>query len=629
MSAGRRRRPLLLTLGGAVILLQAVLVAALALAGAAEVRRIERVDRLAELDRIATLVGPGLAALEDEAALRQRVAGAGAATGVRITVIDAQGRVLADSLRDPADMDNHRYRPEVAAALAEGHGWSERRSRTLDRPMLYTARRHRDTSGRDRIIRVAHPRGAAGSAVAALTRTIAAMGLASVVVTALMVALLSRRLAGTLRALAGEARRFASGDLRHRLPEPGIEELAQLCLALNDMARVLDEQMELLRGQRNQQQAILHSMSNGVLALDLEQRVLAMNRAAEQLLAQSGERARGRLLQEVLRDPPLIGFVQAALESPRRSAELALERDGVHRVQAVSETLRDARGEPAGVLIILNDVTELRRLESIRSDFAANVSHELRTPITNIKGYVETMLEMDAAGPDADQLRRFLGVVKANADRLAAIVEDILALTRLEQPRAQDSLERECAPVERLLQAVAAQFEPAAAAKRITLANAAPSGLGVLVHRHLAEQAVGNLLSNAINYSPGETTVTLSAAPAPDGLVRISVADQGPGIAREHLTRIFERFYRVDRARSRALGGTGLGLAIVKHVALVHGGRVEVESEPGRGSTFHLFLPGSGPEASGAAEPDHRPAVPGEAGPDSRGRSAEGREDPA
>jgi two-component system phosphate regulon sensor histidine kinase PhoR len=241
------------------------------------------------------------------------------------------------------------------------------------------------------------------------------------------------------------------------------------------------------------------------------------------------------------------------------------------------------------LLVLMTDVTELRRLETIRSDFAANVSHELRTPITSIKGYVETMLDVGVR--DEAQTRRFLEIIGRSVARLASIVEDLLALARLEQPGTRSTLEKQSAALKRVIESAVAEFEDDARAKNMTLVTRVPGDLRMLANVQLIEQALGNLISNAVKYSPPGTSVTITADVNANGDVVISVSDQGPGIPSEHLTRIFERFYRVDRARSREMGGTGLGLSIVKHIARVHGGSATVESEVGHGSTFRLTIP--------------------------------------
>ncbi|MCP3902021.1 MAG: PAS domain-containing protein [Planctomycetes bacterium] len=390
--------------------------------------------------------------------------------------------------------------------------------------------------------------------------------------------------------LASAAGRFAEGQLGHAVPRPRASELASLADALNHMAGELHTRIGQLQAQRGEQSTIIQSMSDGMIAMDVDQRVLTVNRAAERLLALDDRAARGRLLQEILREPELNRFVAEAIDAQGTvRGELRLQFGGGKDVEVRGEPMLDEHRQRVGVLLLVNDVTQLRRLVRIRSDFAANVSHELRTPITNIKGYVETML--DVGWDDEEQTRDFLGVIVRAADRLEAIIEDLLSLAELEQTSGPDRVGWEDVPVGLIVRSVITGFEAAAAAKSITTRDEIDAGLAVRGSHQLLEQAVGNLLSNAINYSPEGTEIVIRANAIDETTLELSVADQGPGIAPQHLPRLFERFYRVDLARSRALGGTGLGLAIVKHIALVHGGRTEVTSELGAGSVFTLVLP--------------------------------------
>jgi len=353
----------------------------------------------------------------------------------------------------------------------------------------------------------------------------------------------------------------------------------------------LRDELQLLQARQSEQRIIQQSMSTGMIALDDEQRVLSINRAAEQLLGVRESIAMGKPLRESLHEPELNRFINQALGAANQSsAEFQLLGKSSATVHAMGEPLRNGENKPVGLLVLLSDVTRLKKLEAMRSDFAANVSHELRTPITNIMGYVETL--RDVGMDDREQTRKFLDIVHRNTERLAFIVEDLLSLARLERPEARENLARELTPVRPIIEATIAQFEAARAEKniRIEVDALAPPSLQAMVDAQFIEQALGNLLSNAIKYSPANTTVKIRARLV-SGEIELAVIDQGPGIAREHLPRLFERFYRVDRARSREMGGTGLGLAIVKHIALVHGGRVEVESEQGKGSTFRLVLP--------------------------------------
>jgi two-component system phosphate regulon sensor histidine kinase PhoR len=513
-------------------------------------------------------------------------------TATRISVILGDGQVIADSDSDPHTMESHADRPEVQAALRGQLNPASRTSHTTREQTVYVARAIKRDGQPAVVVRVALPVREISDASGRVVRGVGAAAIVALALTFGILLLVSRNLSRSVRRLGEGAAQFAAGDLSHRIPRPASVELGVLAEALNHMAQRLSDQIDLLHAQRSEQQAIHQSMSNGMIALDLEQRILSVNRAAENLLGLDGNVVRGRLLQEVLREPELHRFVSDSLtaaDNPAPSAELQLRHGSNLRVQAVGERLRNAREQTVGLLILLTDVTQLRRLETIRSDFAANVSHELRTPITNIKGYVETMLEVGVN--DQAQTRRFLEVISSNTARLAAIIEDLLSLARLEQPGARASLERTDVSLLRVVDQVIGQFEAEIDA-RITVVDACvPADLHVFANAQLLEQAIGNLVSNAIKYSPPTTAVRILGERDAAGNIVISVIDQGPGIPSEHLSRIFERFYRVDRARSREIGGTGLGLSIVKHIALVHGGNVTVESASGKGSTFRLILP--------------------------------------
>jgi len=520
---------------------------------------------------------------------------------VRVTLVAPDGTVLADSNARPETMDNHRYRPEIDAAFEEGAGVSTRFSATLQRRLMYAATRIGGAQEPIGIVRVAVPVDAIEQSAARSVGGFLLIGLMAVLGSLVVVFILSRRFSAETLEIGREAARVAAGDLSQRIHTSTVQELAELSRALNDMASQLSRRIAQAESQEREMRAILQSMSNGVIALDPEQRVLNINRAAREMLGLASEPVEGRLLQEVVREPELHLFVEHAMQ--RGSAfpiELKLVDDAL--IQANAEVLRDRTGTTRGLLVVMQDITQLRRLESMRSDFAANVSHELRTPITSIKGYVETLMDMGSDEPQ--QTERFLAVIQKNADRLAAIVEDVLALTRLESGAALDSFEREDTPLARIVGTVISQFRSAAANKAIEVVQEVDAGVSAAVHAAMFEQAIGNLLANAIAYSPPNTTVRIRAYETQNNVV-VEVIDEGPGIAAKHLPRIFERFYRVDKGRSREVGGTGLGLAIVKHIMNAHGGRVEVGSKLGRGSTFRLVVPTSdGIDVTGAGGPD-------------------------
>ncbi|MHC4385159.1 MAG: HAMP domain-containing sensor histidine kinase, partial [Planctomycetota bacterium] len=591
--SGSRPRTLLWQLGLALMVMQAVVAVVFGAWGLSKLKRFHYEQTTRQLEQHAPLVAASFAPLladarTDETQILAR--NLGQRSGVRITVTQPDGVVVGDSDEEPAAMDNHRSRPEIDGALQHGAGSAVRFSQTLGTNMMYVARAVGDDEQPIGVVRVAMPLTAIDAELSRLLRLLGLAGLISLGLTFAVIYLVSRRLSRAVSHLARGALRFASGDLDHRIIKPASSELEMVTEAFNRMAGQLETHIAELRSRQTELQAILQSMSNGVLAVDAEQRVLSVNRAAENLLGLEGRSARGRLLQEVVREPQLHRFVSDALSAPGRLAEeLAVGHGSPRALQATGEPLEDAEGRRVGLLLVLNDVTQLRRLETIRSDFAANVSHELQTPITTIKGYVETLLEAESR--DRDESRRFLEIVNRNADRLAAIIEDLLALARLEEPGADRDLERAGTPLAPLLESVAAQYRHAASEKDMTLRLEVPVELEVSVNARLLEQAVSNLVSNAVKFAPTGTAVTLSACRTDEGGLDVAVADEGPGIDAAHLPRLFERFYRVDRARSRELGGTGLGLAIVKHIALVHGGRAEAESAAGSGNVFRIVLP--------------------------------------
>ncbi|MBL8747328.1 MAG: PAS domain-containing protein [Phycisphaerae bacterium] len=340
--------------------------------------------------------------------------------------------------------------------------------------------------------------------------------------------------------------------------------------------------------------AVLRSIDVGVMVLDQDQRITNMSHAAEGMLALTHRQASGRLIQEALRQPELNRCVAAALAGDDQEAEISLLGDTTRRIRVAHQRLVNRQGRLEGLVLILTDLTHLRRLETVRTDFASNVSHELRTPITNIKGYVETLLDPALAADEA-QREQFLRIISKNADRLSAIVEDMLMLAQIERPEAKESLAVEHARIAPIIDSVIAALSNEAASRSVSLKPELSDDPWAEVNPPLIEQAISNLVANAVRYSPAGATVRIRARGGADKRpaepVRIEVIDNGPGIGEEHLGRIFERFYRVEKARGRERGGTGLGLAIVKHIMNLHRGTVEVESELGRGSTFRLLLP--------------------------------------
>ncbi|MDX9978753.1 MAG: ATP-binding protein [Lentisphaeria bacterium] len=521
-------------------------------------------------------------------------------TGMRVTIIALDGRVLADSSADPAKMENHGNRPEVRQALGGEIGVQTARfSDTLRQPMVYVAVPVRRADGA--VIgacRAARPIEHLAEVRAILVNGILLAGLLAAVLGIPFTLYISRRILLPIQQMQRVAARLAAGDMSARMPLDDTRELAGLAEAVNGMAVELSERIRRTVEQREELAAILASMSEGLIAIDQDMAVLRVNGAAERLLQISRDAVLGLGLVEAVRNPALHRLAQDALASERPvEAEIVLHQNGEEAFLQVRASRLAMPGDysPAGAVMVLTDITRLKRLENLRRDFAANVSHELRTPVTSILGFVETL--RDGAIDDREDALRFLDIVHAQASRLDALISDLLSLARIERNDGNNMVRLTRMPLKGPVANVVDSLAESASSRRIKLELDCPEKLEADINSGLFEQAVRNLVDNAIKYSDGGTTVRVTAARR-NGDVRIEVADQGVGVAPEHIERLFERFYRVDKARSRDSGGTGLGLAIVKHVAQYHRGRVEVTSEVGKGSTFTIILPAPGNAAS-------------------------------
>ncbi len=520
-----------------------------------------------------------LDALVDEAARE---------VGARVTIIATDGRVLADSsLSGPAlrAVENHLSRPEVAAVLSSGTGTSVRHSATVGEDLLYTAVAIRHGGRVLGVARVALSLAGVDEQAGELRRAVGAALVLAFVLTALLSALLSAPLAGPLRDIMAAARQFAAGNLSARIAARRSDEIGELAGILNQTAKQLQERLAENARDRARTEAILSAMGDGVLAVDHEGRVLLANETLR--LGLDLHDPVGRHYLEIIRQRDVGEVIEGVLRTgTRRAAEVEVHHRGrVFALNGVS--FPGAEGAPAGVVLTFHDVTERRRLERIRRDFVANASHELRTPLTSIRGFVEAL--EDGAVSEPATAPRFLGKIRAHADRMTALVDDLLELSRLESGEKLPQWE-EVAPAEVAGEVVASLAE-LAAGKGTTLARSDRGTPAVVTDAERLRRILENLVDNAIKYTPAGGRVEVRTASASDGGAVLEVRDDGPGIGSEHLPRIFERFYRVDKARSRELGGTGLGLAIVKHLAESIGAVVAVTSEPGKGACFTVAVP--------------------------------------
>jgi two-component system, OmpR family, phosphate regulon sensor histidine kinase PhoR len=511
---------------------------------------------------------------------------------VRFTVILPDGVVVADSEENPRTMDNHSNRPEIRTALEGATGHAQRYSTTLNQRMMYVAAPVTREGRLLAVLRTALPLTTIDGALKAVYVKMAVAGLLIAILAAGVGLFVSRRISRPLERMRKRADQYARGELGARIQPPATLELASLAEALNTMAGQLKYRMDAIERQRNELEAVLSSMVEGVIALDIEESVISLNSAAKKMFPDTSHE--GRSLAELVRSHDLAEMVKSVKKSGQAVRaditygwqERILE---AHCMPLYSGPLEDSGGGHMGTLLVLHDVTQLRRLENIRRDFAANVSHEIKTPLTAIKGFVETLRDSDLSNPD--ESRRFLTIIARHVDRLAAIIDDLMHLSRIEQ--SDETRELAIAPcqVRELLANVASLCRERADAKGIEIGIDCSADLTARMDAHLMEQAVLNLLDNAIKYTSRSPARIKLRAALVDSELRIVVSDQGIGIGQKHLPRLFERFYRVDKARSRHVGGTGLGLAIVKHIVQAHGGKVSVESELGQGTTFTLRLP--------------------------------------
>ncbi|MFV1958288.1 MAG: ATP-binding protein, partial [Planctomycetota bacterium] len=522
--------------------------------------------------------------------LQARVRALGRETGTRYTVILADGRVLADSDHDPATMERHDLRPEVrTAAGPQGRGTTTRYSRTTEQEMIYLARAVRDGDRLLGWVRTSLPvRGVDASLDALRGHVLRAAGAAALLAFVLGL-LLTGLVTGRLRRLAEGAQAIAEGRPPPPLPVRARDETGMLARALEAMDAELKHRFEKLARERNELFAVLGSMLEGVIAVDRERRVFHMNGVAGRLLGTLPSAARGRRIWEVTRVHAVNELVEGVLtRNASQSREVRLADGAKPRiVELLGSPIRETNHEARGAVVVLHDVTELRRLETVRREFVANVSHEIKTPLTAIRGVLETV--SDDPSMDVPTRAHFLGRALDQTVRLSALVSDLLVLSRAESD--PDGLERDVLDLRDVIRDSAGRLEPQARGREIHFHVQVPDEpTQVLGDAEAVRQIVDNLIDNAIKYTPEGGRVDLVLTHRGEHAV-LEVRDTGIGIEPHHLDRIFERFYRVDKARSRALGGTGLGLAIVRHLARAQGGRVEVESRPGEGSTFRVWLP--------------------------------------
>lgn len=515
----------------------------------------------------------------------------------RVTLIARDGVVLADSHGDAGTMDNHRDRPEIIAAFASGYGRSERFSETRGEELTYVAVPLPWSP--DTVLRLAEPVVQIDETVGAILTPVSVVTALAFLVAAMLSLWYSARFGERVARLVRFSERVARGDFTPEAAPLGMDELDALLASLNRAAQELQRSFQSLTAEKNQGATILSSVAEGVAVVDEEFRIQYVNGAFREVLSLPGESwrdYRGRHARHVLAKKRLLKMVRAAMRGKSEEREISLKEREV-LVRAVPVRPLEAEGtvasplegngssEPAGAVLVLMDVTQIHALERVRRDFVANLSHEMKTPLTAIRGFSETLLDGALEGPP--EQKRFLGIIRQHAVRLSHLTDDLMRLARIEAGK----LETEPVPL-RIETVVESVLESARlkAGDRSLEARVADDARPVRTDPTLLTEILENLVDNAIQYSAPDGRIEV-ATKFGDKDVRVSVSDNGVGIPKAHLGRIFERFYRVDPARSREVGGTGLGLAIAKHTVEVLGGRIEVESAPKKGSEFTVVLP--------------------------------------
>lgn len=507
----------------------------------------------------------------------------------RITIVNNKGKVLADSsepLSEVLNMENHAYRSEIKLALGGGIGEQIRYSSTLKKDMLYLALPIKDNEQIIGVVRLALPLTNVQIIFAAIRKTvflslIFALGLAFV-----LGAVLTAGIIGPISRIIHISRKFFKGDFSHKILLDSQDEIGELAATLNKMAEGLENKIKEIEIQNQHLKAILESMVEGIIVTDRVGHIISINHAVEQIFNITKQDSQGKLLLEVIRNNDISDIPAEVLRSGKFLSRELLLVWPVNKTFQIDASPVFEKGSVSGCLLVIHDVTQIRILETIRRDFVANVSHELKTPLTSIKGFVETLLE--GALDDKENSRHFLQIINDHADRLSNLINDLLDLSHLESGELR--LEKTEVNLRDLAQDILSSFKSQLNKKSVTAKNDLPKDLLVRIDKDKMGQVLANLVDNAIKFNHENGSLKIYSQDA-NNEIKIIIEDSGIGIPERDMPRIFERFYRVDKARSRELGGTGLGLSIVRHIIELHGGSVGVRSTEGLGSKFWFTIP--------------------------------------
>ncbi|EBH4250031.1 cell wall metabolism sensor histidine kinase WalK [Listeria monocytogenes] len=526
---------------------------------------------------------------KDAATIQKSLDPLGEDIDARITVIDSEGDVVADTKKDPEKLDNHMNRPEVTDILKKGEsvGISIRESDSLGYSMLYVAVPVKHQGKTDGVLRISISLESVDAAVAKLWGNLALIfGIALVIIAAISV-FIARKITRPVREIIEVSTDLANHKYDSRIHGKISGELQDLSISVNTLAESLETQMFEIKQNEQRLNAIVQNLVSGVMLINVDKQVIMTNRTMYQILGET--EITGKPFYEVIKSFALSQLIEGTFETKTiQQKEIILYFPREMILDASVSPILGENGEITGIILLLHDITQIRHLENVRSEFVTNVSHELKTPVTALKGFAETLL--DGAMYDEVLLKKFLTIIKEESDRLHRLIMDILALSRIEQNPVAENVE--LVDVDEVIEQSARTIFEMATEKniRVTIPEKTSASVMIETGRDKLQQIIINLLSNAINYTPvdGKVEVKLIEQEAE---VIIEVTDNGIGIPAKDIDRVFERFYRVDKARSRHSGGTGLGLSIVKHLVENCGGRIEVESQEEVGSTFRVTLP--------------------------------------
>jgi len=540
-----------------------------------------------EMNLIITVVNPLLES-KDNMRLNQAIITYGKELETRITIIDLKGKVLADSRKDPLQMENHLYRPEVQEVLKGKLGKEIRYSSTLEMNMKYIAlpikKEGGDVVG---IIRASLTLDRLQELYHGIWTVLLKSSFFAILIAILLSLKLTNQITDPIREITSAAQRIANGYLDHKLVIRTKDEIGQLALMFNYMVDRVKDKMQEISGEKNKIEAIVTSIGDAVIAVNKERRIILFNLAAERTFGIKEDIVLNKSVIQITKNYKLDELVEVALEKNEivtEELEMLVPEQRVFRVQIAP--IEGVKESTVGVVAVLRDITDIRRLEEMRKEFVGNVSHELKTPLTSIKGYVETLLD---SNPDQKVSRSFLSIIREEANRLQRLIEDLLSLSRLESK--SDYASKEQVDMIEVINDTVFLLGEKARRKSIALESDLPNSLPLIdANRDQMSRLIINLVDNAIKYTPKSGKVDIKVYNSNKKII-IEVEDNGIGIPEKDLPRIFERFYRVDKARSRKLGGTGLGLSIIKHIIEEHQGQISVESEPQQGTKFKVELP--------------------------------------